>query len=158
MHTQMTVWGVVLLIVFAAAHYAVPGYISAAYMWVVLAIIMIALNMWVGKSMKDVAAASKSVWMSVTIFGFLTTLVVAFGFVPVDVSWLMSLWLLLIGGAIFSEGHTSNMQMMSYSGLVIAVASLFVSGFGTWYFMAGALFFGLLGLINGAVAPSKPSK
>ncbi|MBI4174939.1 MAG: hypothetical protein HY517_04810 [Candidatus Aenigmarchaeota archaeon] len=151
MNTPLTVWGIVLLVVFAGAHYLSASF-NAAWLWVAVAIIIILLNAWVGKQMKGSPKGSKETWMSLSAFGFLSTLAVASGLVPVDVSWLMSLWLLLIGAALFSEGHSRNNQMNVYSGAVIAVASLFVSGFGSWYFMAGALFLGLLGLINGLLA------
>jgi len=67
----------------------------------------------------------------------------------------MSLWLLLLGAAIYSEGHARNNQPHIYSGLVVVVAALLVPGFGSSYFLAGALFVGLGGLINGLLAKSK---
>ncbi len=149
MNMPLTVWGLVLLLVFAGAHYLSAMY-SAQWLWIAIAVIIIALGMWVGKQlMKGAAKGSKETWMSINIFGLLTTLAVAFGVIPVDLSWLMSLWLLLLGAAIYSEGHSRNSQMSISAGLIIIVSSLFVPGFGAWYFMAGALFIGLLGLING---------
>lgn len=157
MNGPLTAWGVVLLVLFGAAHYLVPSYISEAYMWVAIAVILLVLNALIGKKMKS-SEGSKTTWMQLSAFGFITTLIVAFGVVPVSVSWLMSLWLLLIGAAIYSEGHANNMQMHNYWGLVLVIASLFVPGFTSWYFMAGALFLGLGGLIGGLVQPGMAQK
>ncbi len=151
MNTPLTVWGLVLLIVFAGAHYLSASY-SAQWLWVAVAVIIILLNVWVGKQMKGAPKGSEATWMSLAAFGFITTLLVAGRVVPVDLSWLMSLWLLLLGAGIYAEGHARNNHAHVFGGLVMAVSSLFVPGFGSWYFMAGALFLGLFGLITGLVA------
>src|SRR3989338_3471067 len=153
MNTPLTVWGLVLLVAFTGAHYMAGSY-SAAWLWVGIAVVIILLSAWVGKNMKA-SKGSTETWMALSVFGFITTLVVAFGLISVSMSWLMSLWLLLLGAAIYSEGHARNNQPHIYSGLVVVVAALLVPGFGSSYFLACALFVGLGGLISGLLAKSK---
>lgn len=158
MNAIMTVWGLVLLIIFGGAHYAAQqGLLAANWLWIVIAIIFVIMNVAMGKKMKDAPKGSKETWLSITAFGFITTLIVALGYLPLPLWWLMSLWLLLFGAGLFAEGHAMNGHLWNYTGLVLVFAALFVSGFGDqWYFMAGALFLGLLGLINGLLTPGGP--
>lgn len=153
MNTPLTVWGVVLLLVFAGAHYlALAGY-NVAWLWVGLAVVINLANMWTGKQMKGSPKGMKEVWMAAGLFGFLATLAVAFEVVPVSTAWLMSLWLLLLGAAMFAGGHASHNPLSDYAGLVLVVSSLFVPAFGSqWQFMAGALFLGVFGIVNGYFA------
>lgn len=149
MNKPLTIWGLVLLVVFGGAHYLAAGGYNAAYLWVAVAVIIILLNAWTGKQMKGAPKGSAQTWMSLSVFGLLATLAVVSGLLPLALPVLMSLWLLLLGAAIFSEGHSRNGQMSVYWGLVTAFSALFIPAFGQWYFMAGALFLGLFGLING---------
>ena len=54
MNLNLTIWGLVLLIVFAAANYA-SATVNPAYLWVGVAVIIVLLNMWMGKAMKSPA-------------------------------------------------------------------------------------------------------
>jgi len=154
MNATMAIWGLVLLIVFAAAQYATPSYLAVEHMWVVLAIIIVALNAWVGKRMKA-DEAGRGTWLSLAVFGFIVTVIVAFGVVPLDVSWLMSLWLLLIGAGILAGGIAGKFSPHIFGGFVMLFAALFVPAFGAQYFMAGAIFLGLFGLISGIFSPNQ---
>ena len=147
----MAIWGIIFLIIFGAAHYAVPSYLDAAMMWVAIGIIFLILNFVMGSKMKGTEGA-KHTWMSLVVFGFIVTLVVALGYVSLELSWLMSLWLLLYGVGIYSEGQAQNIQMHTAGGLFLVIAALFVPAFGANYFLAGALFLGLYTLIGGLIA------
>lgn len=153
----MAVWGILFLIIFGAAHYAVPSYLDAAMMWVAIGVIFLILNFVLG-SKKKAGEGSKQTWMSLVVFAFIVTLVVALGYVALDVSWLMSLWLLIYGVGIYSEGQAQNMQMHTAGGLFLVIAALFVPSFGANYFLAGALFLGLHALIGGLIASPPKAK
>lgn len=150
MNTAQFVWAVVMLIVFAGAHYATSMGYETAWTWIGIAVIINIMNYYVGRSgMKKAVKGVQEAWMSIGIFGLITTIIVALGFVPVSHLWLMSLWLLLIGAGIFATGLAAQTPLHTYSGVVLLISALFVPGFGDqWYFIAGALFFGLMGIIN----------
>lgn len=157
MNLNLTIWGLVLLIVFAAANYA-SATVNPAYLWVGVAVIIVLLNMWMGKAMKSVPKGMTEVWMSVTVFGFITTLVYALWLSPtasMPLSWLMSFWMLLMGAAMFAGGHAGGDHGQMYCGVFLAFVSLSVPAFGQWYFLAGALFVGFFAFINGLLAKEK---
>jgi len=150
MKTSLIVWGIVMLIVFSGAQWLLANKLLAeAWIWVVLAIIIVVANFLVGRTMKKMPKGTETMWLAVSVFGFITTLAVAFGVVPVPLWWLMSLWLLLIGGAVAIGGHVGNNALNMFMGLVMLFASVFVSGFGNSYLLAGSLFFGFLAVVHG---------
>ena len=153
MNKDHIMWGVLFLVLFGGAHWAVnSGGYSASLVWMGLAVAMLVSSFVVGKQMKNTPKGMRDVWTAATFFGVIMTFAVALRYVPVDLSWLMSLWLLLFGAAKFASGHAGGSHMSNYGGLVLVVAALFVPGFGAgWYFMAGALFLGLMDIVNGAV-------
>ena len=153
MDQEHIMWGVLFLVLFGGAHWAVgsAGY-SESMVWIGLAVLMLVISFIAGKKMKNVPKGMSEIWMAAVIFGFLLTVAVALRYVPVSMSWLMSLWLLLFGAAKFAHGHAGNSPLANYAGLVTVVVALFVPGFGAGYFMAGALFLGLLDVVNGAIA------
>ncbi len=151
MNMQMSVYGLVMLIVFAAAQFT-SATVNPAYLWIVLAIIIILLNMWVGKSMKNPPKGLNEIWMHLAVFGFITTVVFGLWMAPtyaLPLAWLMSFWLLIKGAAAFVSGMASGNHMHTYAGTVFVFAALFVGAFGAWYFLMGAWFFGLFPLIAG---------
>ncbi len=144
MNMQMSIYGLVMLIVFAGAQFA-SATVNAAYLWIVIAIVIILMNMWVGKSMKNPPKGLAEIWMSVAAFGFITTVVFGMWMAPtyaLPLAWLMSFWFILKGSAAFVSGWASGNHMHTYVGAVFVFASLFVGAFGAW-------FFGLFALING---------
>ena len=148
----LLVWGIVLLATFLAAHSLyVQGY-NVAWTWIGIAVVINLVNMWVGKQMKRGPKGTMEMWMSAGIFGLVTTVIVALGYIPVNVVWLMSLWLLLIGGAMAGGGLVAKNPLGTYTGFVTIIASLFAPGFGGWYLMTGALFLGGLNIINALVS------
>ncbi len=150
MKAPVVVWGIVMLVVFSGANWLLATKaLAESWIWVALAIIILILNFWVGKTMKKQPKGSQPVWMALSVFGFITTLAVAFGVVPVPMWWLMSLWLLLMGAAIGVGGHVGGNQLNMFVGLIEIFAALFVSGFGASYLLAGALFFGFLAVVHG---------
>lgn len=147
MKSSIVAWGIVLLIVFAAAHWLVSTGIPAAWLWVAVAIIILIMNFIVGRTFKK--KMQEELWLILGVFGFITTLAVAAQVVPVDFSWLMALWLLLIGGALAVGGNKSGNVLDTYSGLIMLFAALLVPTFGAAYFLSGALFLGFLGVVHG---------
>ncbi|MBI2578320.1 MAG: hypothetical protein HYW26_01270 [Candidatus Aenigmarchaeota archaeon] len=153
MNTPLTAWGVVLLLLFAGAHYLAAGGYNVSWLWIGIAVVINILNMWVGKQMKGSPKGMMAVWMSAGLFGFLATLAIAFEVIPLSAAVLMSLWLLLLGAAMFAGGHAAHNPLSDYAGLVLVVSSLFVPAFGSqWQFMAGALLLGVFGIVNGYLA------
>ena len=153
MNKDHIMWGALFLVLFGGAHWAVTsGGFSASMVWMGLAVAMLVLSFVGGKQMKSVPKGMTEVWTAATLFGVIVTFAVALQYVPVDLSLLMSLWLLLFGAAKFAHGHAGGSHMSNYGGLVLVVAALFVPAFGAgWYFMSGALFLGLMDVIAGAV-------
>ncbi len=150
MKSSLVVWGIVMLVAFAGANWLLAMQLLAeSWIWVALAIIILVMNFWVGKTMKKMPKESEALWMALSVFGFITTLAVAFGVVPVPLWWLMSLWLLLMGAAIGVGGYLANNGLNMFLGVVMLFASLSVAGFAGAYLLSGALFFGFLGIVHG---------
>lgn len=147
MKASLVAWGIVLLIAFAGAHWLLANGIGAAALWIGVAIVTLIMNWVVGRSFKKKMNAE--VWMALAVFGFITTLAVAFQFVPVSMAVLMSLWLLLTGAALFAGSHKGGEALSLFAGLVMIVAALIVPAFGDGYFLAGAVFMGFLGVVHG---------
>ncbi|MBI4170828.1 MAG: hypothetical protein HY514_03975 [Candidatus Aenigmarchaeota archaeon] len=150
MKSSLIVWGIIMLIVFSGAHWLLANKLLAeAWIWVILAIILVVANFLLGRTMKKMPKGTETMWMALNVFGFITTLAVAVGVVPVPLWWLMSLWLLLMGGAVAIGGHVGNNALNMFMGLIMLFASVFVSGFGNSYLFAGSLFFGFLAVVHG---------
>ncbi len=152
MNKDHLMWGVLFLVLFGGAHWAVSsGGFAENMVWMGLAVAMLVLSFVVGKQMKGTPKGMRDVWTAATLFGVIMTFVVALGYVAADLSWLMSLWFLLFGAAKFASGHAGGSSMSNYGGLVLIVAALFVPAFGSWYLISGALFLGLMDVVNGIV-------
>lgn len=150
MKTSVVAWGLVLLVGFWASDYLLGTGFSEAYLWIAWAIIFNILNYAVGKTMKKTPKEIGTLWMMGGVFGFLVTIVVAMNVVDLPFFWLMSLWLILMGAALFTGGHKMNNPGSIMMGIIYLFAALFVPTAG--YFTYGALVFGLLGLISGYFA------
>ena len=145
-----------MLVAFAGANWLLQvQLLQEAWIWVALAIILLIMNFWVGKTFKKTPKESESVWLALSVFGFITTLAVAFAVVPVQLSWLMSLWLLLMGAAIWVGSHMAQDGLGMFVGLTVLFSSLFAPGFGASYLLAGALFLGFLGIVHGYLMEKK---
>jgi len=156
MNIPMTGYGFILLILFTAASALVPGTLSAEYMWIAIAVVFFLLNWLMGKKMKS-DPDSMAAWLSLSLFGLITTILIAFHLIAAPTAWLMSLWLIVIGGGIFAEGMANKTRIHLFSGTAMIFGALFVSQF-TDQFAPGVLFFGVLGVITGLVMPSITNK
>jgi hypothetical protein len=146
MKQAMYGWALVLLVGFYASDYALKAGYSQQYIWIAWAIIFVVMNFAVGKSHKKVPEDVMSMWMTVNVFGFLATLAVAGGLVALPYAWLMSLWFILMGAAIFAGGHKMNSTCNVMEGVVFVFAALMVPT--TGYFLYGSLVFGLYALVS----------
>ncbi len=150
MKTSVIGWGLVLLVGLWASDYALKAGYSEATLWVAWAIILNILNYAVGKTMKKMPKDIGNVWMQAGVFGFLVTVALAANLVAFPYYWLMSLWLILLGAALFVGGQKMNDVSGMGLGVIYLFSALLVPV--TGYFIYGALVLGLLGLINGYFA------
>ncbi len=150
MKTSLVVWGLVLLVGFWASDYLIGTGFKEAHLWIAWAVILNLLNYAVGKTMKKTPKEIGTLWMQAGLFGFLASVIVALNIIALPLSWLMSLWLILLGAALFAGSHKMSNPDGIMMGIIYIFAALFVPT--TGYFLYGALVFGLLGLVNGYFA------
>ncbi len=149
MKTPIAVWGLILLVGFWASDYAIKTGYSEQTLWVAWAIIFTVLNYAMGNAMKKIPAEVKTMWMEATVFGLIASLAVASRVVALPFPWLMALWFIIFGAAMFAGGHKMN----NISGIMMGIVLLFTAVFvpPTGYFLYGALVFGLFSLISGLI-------
>lgn len=145
MKPSLVVWSLILLIGFWASDIWMAVY-GEANLWMAWAIIFVigyyAMTKTAKKMPKDVMAA----WVLVSASGFLATFAVALGVVSVSFSFIMGLWLLLTGAALYVSAKDT---LYKFLGMIYLFSGILVpTAFGASYFIGGALVFGLIGLIH----------
>ncbi len=148
MNSALVVWGIILLVGLGGSPWIVQAAgITEATLWMAWAIIFVVGSWALGKQMK----ASKEVagtWTLVNVFGLITTFAVALGYVAAPLSFLMALWFILWGAAMWKAGPKGSAA--AASGVILALVGTQVPAWfaGSGYWMAGALFLGLWPVIH----------
>jgi hypothetical protein len=149
MKTSLVVWGLVLLVGFYLSHLLVFQEYNQAWIWIGWAIIFNVGHYFVGKTMKKTSKTMQKVWMQAGILGLIITVVLALGIVNIGFGFVMTMWFLLIGAAMFIGGQERKDSLMMFSAMVLVFSSVFVLAFGNSYFLAGSLIMGLVTMMQG---------
>jgi len=148
MKPALVVWSLIMLVGFWASHVWANVY-GESVLWIAWAVVFLVGYFAIGKTMKKMPKEIGMMWAMVTVFGFLATLAVAQNLVSVNFSYLMGLWLLLTGAALYTGSHKGGSPSdMALSIVYLVSAVLIPLEFANVYFLGGALTFGLLGLIH----------
>jgi len=152
MKTVPVIWGLIVLVGFAATWWAeAAGSVTAAQAWIAWSIILFVLTWAVGKSMKS-DKNSQTTWMVLMVFALIMGLVIAgtamSGPAWVPLSWLASLWLLSLAAAKWTTmgGKDSTMGAIA---ILWAFSALFVGGWGANYWLITGLVLGLPAILHG---------
>jgi hypothetical protein len=142
------VWGLVFLIGMFATHYMGVDSWTA---WVVWLAVFFFGNIAVDKLMKGKKVMEiKHMWHVVNILGVLITIAFLTNTLVFDSAKVMSVWLILMGGAVFAGAHQSKNVEQIFMGLLwVATGLVLPSWFADVPFLIGGLVFGLPPVISG---------
>jgi|GEM_PF-2130646 len=143
-------WGLVLLVGLWISDYASQIF-PAGYVWAAWGIILPLGNFAVGKTMRGAPREVNVLWKQTNVLIFLLTLGVALVVAPANTTVVVSLWLLLMGAALFAGcmyiKNPSDMML----GAFYLIASLMVPAFFS-PFIGAAVLLGLPLVIRGLFA------
>jgi len=148
MTNVLIVWGLVFLVGMFATHYMGIDPWTAWVIWLAV--------FFFGNVAIDKLAKGKKVreighmWHVVNILGVLITVAFLTGTLSFDSSKVMSVWLLLMGAAVFAGAHQSkNVEQMFMGLLWFGVGIVLPTWFADAPFIVGGLVFGLPPVIGG---------
>ena len=148
MKISMVAWGIVLLVGFWLSDYALKTGITANYIWLAWAVIINAGNYAVGRTFKKTPKELNTVWLQAGIIGFVMTVLIVAGFLVVDVSILLSVWLMLMGAAYLAGGVHGKNPSGIFFGAYFVIFALMTPAF-LFTFTAAAVIFGIAFIVDG---------
>jgi hypothetical protein len=147
MINTLTIWGAVFLVGMLITHFlSIDPWVA----WVAWLVLFFVTNTLVERALKKVPREINHMWMVVNILGVLLTVAFLSGTVPFDESQLMSIWLFLMGAALFANAHQTKNPEHMFIGLVwIAFGLVIPMWFSSIPFLIGGLVLGLPLVIGG---------
>jgi len=147
MTNAMIAWGMIFLIGMLATHFmGIDPWIA----WIAWLVIFFFGNVLIGKAMKKTPREIGHMWMVVNILGALLTIAFLTGTLQFDESKIMSIWLFIMGAAVFAGAHQMKNPEQIFVGLLwIATGIVLPIWFSGATFLVGGLIFGLPPVISG---------
>lgn len=147
MTSAMIAWGFLFLIGMLATHFLGIDPWTA---WIAWLIIFVVGNIAVGMAMKKTPREIVHMWHVVNVLGALLTIAFLSGVLQFDESKIMSIWLFIMGAAMFAGAHQQKQPEQIFVGLLwIAVGIVLPIWFSGAPFLIGGLVFGLPAVIGG---------